>query len=189
MIEVQFSVRGNDFSYGNELEGVIGITNRSAEPLVITADGLFQGNFRVSARVAGDIKKDIPDLLSQTIRTDMIVLPGRSLIETVKLSVGELRNVLMTYPQASLDLQFTLYVDPVATPGGAISNRLVDVKPVTISIKRPAVDDHGRLRAKPLQHHLLGTGRAEDSDGPAVRWTAERAARHGGTWDALSVSV
>lgn len=140
MIEVQFSIRGSDFSYGNELEGVIGITNRSAEPLVITADGLFQGNFRVTARVTGDIKRDIPDLLSQTIRTDMTVPPGRSLTQTVRLSTGELRGVLMSHPQASLDVQFTLYLDPVAMQGGAISNRLVDVKPVTISVKRPAVD-------------------------------------------------
>jgi len=138
MIEVQFSVRGTDFSYGNELEGVIGVVNRGVEPLVITQDSMFQGNLRVGARVSGDIKKDIPDLVSQTVRTDLVVPPGRSLAHSVRLSTGELRDVLETYPQASLDIEFTLYLDPVATPNGAISNRLVDVKPVTISIKRPA---------------------------------------------------
>ncbi|MEN6577885.1 MAG: hypothetical protein ABFD90_16190 [Phycisphaerales bacterium] len=140
MIEVQFNIRGTDFSYGNELEGIIGIVNRWTEPLVITADSMFQGNLRVSARVSGDIKKEIPDLMSRTVRTDLVVPPGRSVVHSVRLSTGELRQVLETYPQASLDIEFTLYLDPVATPSGTVSNRLVDVKPVTISIKRPAID-------------------------------------------------
>lgn len=140
VIEVQFSIRGTDFSYGNELEGVIAIGNRGAEPLVITADSMFQGNLRVSARVSGGITEELPDLVSQTVRTDLAVPPGRSLVHSVRLSTGRLREILETHPQASLDIEFTLYLDPVATPGGAVSNRLVDVKPVTISIKRPAAD-------------------------------------------------
>ncbi len=140
IIEVQFNIRGTDFSYGNELDGVVGIVNRGREPLVITADSMFQGNLRVSARVSGNIKKEIPDLLSQTVRTDMIVAPGRSLTHSIRLSTGELRDILVTYPQASLDIQFTLYLDPVDTPNGTVSNRLVDVKPATVSIKRPAAD-------------------------------------------------
>ncbi len=138
MIEVQFSIRGTDFSYGNDLEGAIGVVNRGVEPLIITQDSMFQGNLRVSARVSGDIKKEIPNLVSQTVRTDVAVPPGRSFAYSVRLSTSELRHILETYPQASLDIEFTLYLDPVATPSGAISNRLVDVKPVVISIKRPA---------------------------------------------------
>ncbi len=60
MIDVQFSVRGNDFSYGNDLDGVITITNKGAEPLVITPEGLFQGNLRVSAQVGGDHQEGDP---------------------------------------------------------------------------------------------------------------------------------
>lgn len=138
MIEVQFSIRGTDFSYGNDLEGAIGVVNRGVEPLIITQDSMFQGNLRIGARVSGDIKKEIPNLVSRTVRTDLAVPPGRSFAYSVRLSTGELRHILETYPQASLDIEFTLYLDPVATPSGTISNRLVDVKPVTISIKRPA---------------------------------------------------
>ncbi|MBP7050324.1 MAG: hypothetical protein KBE65_04855 [Phycisphaerae bacterium] len=140
IIEAQLSIRGTDFSYGNDLEGTIGIANRGAEPLVITADSLFRGSFRVTARVTGDIKKEFPNVFSQTVRTDLIVPPGRTFTYPAKLSTGELRDVLTTYPQASLDIEFTLYLDPVNTSSGTISNRLVDVKPVTISIKRPATE-------------------------------------------------
>ncbi len=137
MIEVQFSIRGNEFSYGNELEGTITVANKGSEPLVVTPDGLFRGNMRISAQIAGDIKKEIPRLVSQTIRTELAVPPGRSLVHPVRLSTGELRRVLMTYPQASLEIRFTLYLDPVEAGDGSISNRLVDIKPVTVSVTRP----------------------------------------------------
>ena len=140
IIEVQFSVRGSDFSYGNDFDGVVTIVNKGTEPLVLTPAGLFQGNLRVSAQISGDIRKEIPDLWSQTVRTELIVPPGRSLAYTARLSTGELRRVLVSHPQAALDIQFTLYLDPVGPPEGAVGNRLVDVKPVTIAIKRPAVE-------------------------------------------------
>ena len=139
MMGVQFSIRGTDFSYGRDLEGVIGVINKFPEPLAITDNSLFQGNIRVSARVTGDIKRDIPNLVSETIRTDLAVPPGRSLVHTLRLSTGELRDILLTYPQANLEIQFTLYLDPVATETGGVCNRLVDVKPITLTLKRPRV--------------------------------------------------
>ena len=145
MMDVQFSLRGSDFSYGNEIEGVVSIVNKGVEPLIITDNSLFQGNIRVTARVAGGLTREIPNLLSETIRTDLAVLPGRGCVSTRRLSTGELRSLLLTCPQAALDIQFTLYLDPVVTDNGQISNRLVDVKPVTISLKRPAVPVTGEF--------------------------------------------
>jgi len=124
----------------------------------------------VSARVAGDIKREIPNLLSETIRTDLAVGTGRSLVHRLRLSTGELRDILLTYPQANLEIQFTLYLDPVATEAGGLSNRLVDLKPVTITFKRPRVQitgDYVRNRfsaiasapeAQRVQTALLFTG-------------------------------
>lgn len=156
LIGVQFNVRGSDFSYGNDLDGVISIANRGLEPLVITSDGLFQGSFRISARVSGAIDREIPNLLSRTVRTEMLIAPGRSFTHTVRLSTGELGRLLRTYPQASLDIQFTLYLDPVAMPDGTVSNRLVDVKPVTISIHRPGVEIDGKyVRSR---HNAIASG-------------------------------
>jgi hypothetical protein len=140
MIDIQFSVRGADFSYGRELDGVVTLVNKSPEPLVITENSLFQGNIRISARVAGDVKQEIPNLISEPIRTSLIVDPGKNLTHTFRLSTGELRDILLTYAQAALQVQFTLYLDPVATDKGTISNRLVDVKPVTASITRPRIE-------------------------------------------------
>jgi hypothetical protein len=144
MVDVQFNVRGNDFSYGNEIEGVITIANKGLEPLVITDNSLFQGNIRISARVGGSLTREIPSLVFETIRTDLLVPPGRSLVHKLRLSTGELRDLLLTCPQAGFDLQFTLYLDPVTTDLGQTSNRLVDLKPITVSVQRPplAVTDN-----------------------------------------------
>jgi hypothetical protein len=170
MMDVQLSVRGTDFSYGNELEGAISIVNKSPEPLIITENSLFQGNIRVSARVSGDLQGEIPNLVSETVRTNLAVPPGRSLVHTLRLSTGELRDILLTHPQANLEIQLTLYLDPVATDTGEVCNRLVDVKPITITLKRPRVQltrdlVQSRLSAIPtapeaqrIQMALLFTG-------------------------------
>jgi hypothetical protein len=133
-------MRGNVFSYGDELDGTVALINKAAEPLVITQNSLFQGNIRISTQVGGDIREAIPNLVSETVRTDLTVPPGKSLVRLVRLSSNELRRVLLTHPQASLEIQFTLYLDPVVTANGSISNRLLDVKPVTISVTRPRVE-------------------------------------------------
>jgi hypothetical protein len=140
MLDVQFSVLGGDYTYGNNLDGVITITNKGADPLVVSSEGLFRGGIQIAAQVSGSLTKEIPDLLSQTVRTDLLVPPGKSFVHTVRLSTGELRRLLMSHPQAALDIQFTLYLDPVTAAGSVIGNRLVDLKPVVATIKRPATE-------------------------------------------------
>jgi tetratricopeptide (TPR) repeat protein len=137
MVEIKFSTRGTSFSYGDEIEGIVTLVNKASEPLIISDYSLFQGNIRVSAQVSGDLKRDIPNVAFETIRTDLAVLPGRSVVHTLRLSTGELRDLLLAYPQAELQIQFTLYLDPVVTETGAVCNRLVDIKPVTALVARP----------------------------------------------------
>jgi len=90
--------------------------------------------------VSGDVQKEIAPLVLQTVRTELLVQPGRSFVIPVKLSTGELGELLRTHPQASLDIRFTLYVDPVAADSGAVNNRLVDLRPLTVAVKRPRVE-------------------------------------------------
>jgi hypothetical protein len=88
----------------------------------------------------------------------------------LRLSTGELRDILLTYPQANLEIQFTLYLDPVAKETGEVCNRLVDVQPVTRTLSRPRAQitgDYVRNRfnaiassqeAQRIQTALLFTG-------------------------------
>ncbi len=142
-ISVQFSIRGNKFSYGAKFNGIVAIVNNSAEPLVVSDDGLFRGNIRIDANISGDINRKIPNLVSRKIRTDLLVEPKRGILTTVPLVVGELKRILMTYPQASLSIEFVLYLDPAITPQNRVSNRLVDIKPATIVVTRSGIELSG----------------------------------------------
>lgn len=139
IISVQFSTRGSNFYYGNDIEGTAAVTNNSSEPLVISDDGLFTGNIKVDADVKGDIRRNIPNLISTTMHTSLVVKPGGSIISTLQLVTGELKDILLAHPQASLDIEFTLYIDPVTTEAGNTSNRLTQINPAKLSIHRPGI--------------------------------------------------
>ena len=140
IISAQLNVRGSDFSYGSNLDGTVAITNISSEPLVVSDDGLFTGNIRVDANLTGDLNKNIPNLASVKIRPASPIGPGSSFFIPLHLPTGELRHLLLTHPQASVDIEFTLYLDPVTTDQGRIISSIPDLKPATVIIKRHRIE-------------------------------------------------
>jgi hypothetical protein len=140
IISAQLNVRGSDFSYGSNLDGIIAITNISSEPLVVSDDGLFTGNIRVDANITGDLNKNIPNLASVKIRPASPIRPGTSFFVPLHLPTGQLRHLLLTHPQASVDIEFTLYLDPLTTDQGRIISRIPDLKPATVIIKRHRIE-------------------------------------------------
>jgi tetratricopeptide (TPR) repeat protein len=145
IISAQLNVRGSKFFYGSKFGGTISITNNSSEPLIISDDGLFAGNIRIDVDISGDLNKKIPNLISVKIRPTLPVEPGRSIFIPLRLLTGELKQTLLTYPQASLDIEFAVYLDPVITDDGRIANRLPDIKPTRVLVKRPGVELTGRF--------------------------------------------
>ncbi|MBW7989890.1 MAG: hypothetical protein FVQ84_07730 [Planctomycetes bacterium] len=139
MFSAKLNIRGDELPFGSEFNGNVEITNNSAEPLVISDDALFKGNIRIDADISGDLNGKIPNLFSAKIRTALFIEPGRSILIPVRLLTGELREMLSTYPQASLNIDFTLYLDPVTTNRGNISNRLTNLQPTRLRIKRPGI--------------------------------------------------
>jgi len=144
MITAQLQNPGSVFPYGSEFSGVAAITNNSSEPLVISDYSLFKGHIRVDAVISGDINKNIPNLVLTRVRGTFLIEPGRSILVRLRLITGELRKTLITYPQASLDIEFTLYLDPVVTNDGKVANRLVYIQPGRMSTKRPGIELTGK---------------------------------------------
>jgi len=144
MITVQLQIPGSAFPYGSEFSGAVAITNHSSEPLVISDFSLFKGHIRVDAVISGDLNKNIPNLVLTRVRGTFLIEPGRSILVRLRLITGELRKTLLTYPQASLDIAFTLYIDPVVTNDGKVANRLVYIQPSRVSIKRPGIELAGK---------------------------------------------
>jgi tetratricopeptide (TPR) repeat protein len=140
IISAQLNFRGSDFSYSSNLDCTVAITNISSEPLVVSDDGLFTGNIRVDANLTGDLNKMIPNLASVKIRPASPIKPGTSFFVPLHLPTGELRHLLLTHPQASVDIEFTLYLDPVTTDHGRIISSIPDLKPATVIIKRHRIE-------------------------------------------------
>ncbi len=150
MVSVELNIRGNEFAYGREFSGSVAIANNSAAPLIISDDGLINGNIRIDAHITGDLDKKIPSLISFKTQPALPIKPGRAMVIPVRLVTGELRRILLKHPQASLEVELTLYIDPVATEDGTLTNRFTGIKPVTVIVKRPGV----QLSSKYLQNRL-----------------------------------
>ncbi len=144
IISAQLRIQGSVFPYGSEFNGAVAITNHSSEPLVISDYSLFKGHIRVDAVISGDLSKNIPNLVFTKVRGIFLIEPGQSILVRLRLIAGELRKTLLTYPQASLDIEFTLYLDPVVTNDGKVANRLIYIQPSRASIKRPGIELTGK---------------------------------------------
>lgn len=136
IISVKLSLSGSEFSYAKEIEGRLVVTNNSSSPLLIMDEGMFKGNIRVDAEVSGDINLSIPLLISKKIQIATPVEPGHYLSFPLDLTTGDLRKLLLTHPQASLKVKFTVYIDPVVESDGRVRNRFESIEPATTVIKR-----------------------------------------------------
>lgn len=161
IISVEFGIRGNDFNYGSEFEGIAAIINNSPEPLVISNEGLFTGSIRVDAEITGDLRMKIPGLIFKRVRTTLLIEPGRSMLIPLRLVTGKLREVLTGYPQASLDVEFTLYLDPVENSNEEVTNSLTYITPKRVRIQRPGVKLTSQLLSDRL-NNLISPGRLEE---------------------------
>jgi len=156
IISAQLNVRGSEFSYGGRFDGSAVITNNSSETLVVSDDGLFTGNIRVDANITGDLNKNIPNLVSIKIRPPSPIEPGKSIFIPLHLFTAELRQMLLTHPQASVDIEFTLYLDAVTTDQGRITSNIPDLKPATVVVKRPGIEITGRYLRNRLSSFTKG---------------------------------
>lgn len=164
IFEAQLKIRGDKFAYGSDFRTSVIITNISSEPIIISEYGLLKGNIRIDAKVSGDLSKTIPELVSMQIQPSQPVNPGSTLIIPVTLRTGRLKELLMQHPQASLEMEFTLYLDSVVLADGTVANRLEDITPVTTSIGRPGIN----LTAQFLRSQLSSLKRRRQSQNTAM---------------------
>jgi hypothetical protein len=130
---------GSEFFYNNEFEPKLTIENNGSGPLVIGANSFLRGILRVDAAVSGDLNVEFPDLLSMQFRPSRPVLPGEYISVPLRLYTGKLRLLLETYPQANVDVAFTVYLDPVEDESGGMRNALSGTAPVRGQIHRSGI--------------------------------------------------
>ena len=140
MLSFQLNIRGNRFAYGSDITGAISITNNWYEPLVICEDGLCRGNILIRADVTGDINRQFDKVAAVTTRPSQPIEPGHSAVVAVRLCTGPLKRLLSDHPQATLNIRFTAYLDPVVTPDGNIISSIPGMEPASVQIERPRTE-------------------------------------------------
>jgi len=144
IISVQLDLRSSKPLYGSKFGATLAIKNNSSEPLIISDDALFKGNIRVDANITSDLNKKLPNLISLKTQPALPIESGKSLLIPLRLFTGELRRTLLTYPQASLNIEFTAYLDPITTAQGR-TNRLADIKPAKLAVDGPASNSQANI--------------------------------------------
>jgi hypothetical protein len=140
MLTFQLSVRGNRFSYGSDLTGAVSITNNWYEPIVISENSLCKGRISIDADVTGDLNIRFEKILQITTRPSQAIEPGRNILVPVRLCTGQLKQLLLSHPQANLNIRFTAYLDPVISGNGNIVSEIPGIIPATVDIERPRTD-------------------------------------------------
>ncbi len=139
MLNVSIKTNGNEFSYDHDIQTELIITNTSKSQIVVNQTSIFKGNILISAKIKGDIKATIPELLKIETWPSKPIEPGKSLIIPVTIVTGPLREIMLSYPQAGFNIELTAYIDPVKDKRGNYSNYIKKLKPVTTTIKRNPV--------------------------------------------------
>ena len=138
-LSAKLDLGGGDLAYGIELEPKLVLENRSSSPLVIGPGGMLGGRLRADARISGDLNVAIDAVFDGAFRPSRAVLPHEHVTVPLSVEGGKLARILQTYPQADLEIQLTVYLDPVVAPGGRVENALTGLEPVSASVKRPGV--------------------------------------------------
>ena len=136
------------------------ITNRMAEPLMIFNEGLFKGGIRVDAEVRGDIRVNIPELVSKRIQPGKPINVDGLLSVPLRVITGSLRRILDNCPQASLEINFIVYLDPVVDHEGKLVSSLKGVGPISRKFRRPGIKIDNRYLIRSLSE--LSKGRFEE---------------------------
>lgn len=140
MLSFQLNTRGSRFAYGSDVDGVVTITNNWYEPFVISDNGLCRGRITIDVEVTGDLQARFERIVSTTTRPTQPVGPGNSVLVPVRLSTGQLKELMLKHPQASLTLRFTAYLDPVVTGEGDMVSAIPGINPAIAQIERPRVE-------------------------------------------------
>jgi hypothetical protein len=157
LIATKLAATGSEFSYGSHFNANLTITNKGVEPINIFDDGFFKGNIRVDAAVKGDLNQRIPNLIVQKIRPPDPIESGQSMFVPLKLNRGRLKSLLLEHPQASVEIEFTVYLDPGTDPNGAVHSGIWKLEPAHISIRRNGVDLSGAY----LQNRLSSLSKGQ----------------------------
>ncbi len=138
-ITVKLTFGGDEFAYGSDLTADLILLNNSNVPIILTGDGFYHGHVRIDAVVSGDINRKIERLIDGMYTFGPQINPGQYYSIEVELLRSELRSLVMSHPQAQLDIEFYVYIDPQVDESGEIVRSMTGRPDAVKLIKRPPV--------------------------------------------------
>jgi hypothetical protein len=85
--------------------------------------------------LSGDLKERFDSYILKTIRPSYEIKPGSALFIPLKLTEGKLKPIFEGHPQANLNMEVTVYLDPQVAKNGNVKN-IFGSEPVKVIIKR-----------------------------------------------------
>jgi len=139
VLSVKLDLSETKLFYGRQFNANLVLANKTDETLVIGQSGLLRGDIRIDARIRGDIKADLPEFYVKRVGLGKPIFSGQYASIPVELYSGTLKKILLTYPQASVEIEFIVYIDPVVENNGKVTSRLFGLEPVRAFVQRGGV--------------------------------------------------
>ena len=139
VLSVKLDVSESELFYGRQLKADLVFANKSEETLVIGESGMLLGDIRIDAEIRGDIKARLPALCVKRIGLSTPIPGGQYASVPVELYTGALKKILLTYPQASVEIEFIAYIDPVIAKNGRVANGVYGLEPIRAFVQRDGV--------------------------------------------------
>ena len=157
LIHPEISFNGTQALYGSELDARLIFENIGSQELIIRDHAMFTGWIRVDAEVRGDLNVSIPRLLEVRLIPGQPIKPGQYATVQKNLLTGKLREMLLAYPQADVEVEFTMWMDRIILPDGSIQNRLKGLEPVHCTIHRVRTEINDEYLIQRLEILKAGT--------------------------------
>jgi len=158
-IQARLTFEGSELAYGDHPLAQFIILNLSDESMLIGPDALFQGRIRVDVEVTGDLTARFDSLVERTIRPAQIIAPHQHATSSLWLITGPLRRLLDSHPQASVQITFTVHLDPIVDAAGRAYTGIPGLEPVRLTVSRRGIDLTQSLllqRLDALSHGMEG---------------------------------
>ena len=114
--------------------------NISKHPVPVGLAGLFNPSVFLSVEVEGPVKANFPDLTLMTLPMPKYLEAGKEVSQTIRVDVGEVEDLLASWPTAEVKLSISALLDPLQD-GKKLFSSAPGIKITPVAIRRAPLFD------------------------------------------------
>ncbi|MCK4625337.1 MAG: HEAT repeat domain-containing protein, partial [Phycisphaerae bacterium] len=116
------------------------IRNISKHPVGLGIGGLFNPSIFLSVSAEGPARATLPNLTLITLPSPKYLEAGKEVSQTIRVDVGELDDLLASWPMAEVKLSISALLDPLQD-GEKLFSSVPGIKIAPVTIRRAALFD------------------------------------------------